>query len=220
MKKHNKILLTIVCAVLLVVTSVLGTLAYLTSQDSVVNTFTVGKVNIELHETGEQTRDNGTVGKDYHLLPGQSYEKDPTVTVLADSDNAYVRMIVTVSNYADLKAAFPENQYPDYYDANDNFLLQHLVTDWEPAKWECVGISEVDATGVYEFRYFEPVSTANGPAKVLEPLFTNVVIPGKIDNAHLAELQNMQITVVAHAIQAAGFDTAELAWAAFATQHP
>ena len=216
MKKHNKILLTIVCAVLLVVTSVLGTLAYLTSQDTAVNTFTVGQVHIELNET-DVDKDNSTKENAYHLLPGHSYVKDPTVTVKAGSDDAYVRMIVTVSNYDGLKAAFTADKY---YDANGNFLLQNLVTGWDAAKWECVGISEVGETGVYEFRYFEPVSTANGPAKVLEPLFTNVVIPGKIDNAHLAELQNMQITVVAHAIQAAGFDTAELAWAAFATQHP
>ena len=48
--KKVKVLLLSLCAVLLVAASVLGTLAYLTSQDTVVNTFTVGKVKTTLDE--------------------------------------------------------------------------------------------------------------------------------------------------------------------------
>lgn len=43
MKTRNKALLLTFGAVLLVAASVLGTLAYLTSTDKVVNTFTVGR---------------------------------------------------------------------------------------------------------------------------------------------------------------------------------
>ena len=48
--KKSKVLLTLLCAVALVATSVFGTLAYLTSQDAVVNTFTIGSVVITLDE--------------------------------------------------------------------------------------------------------------------------------------------------------------------------
>ena len=54
MKTKSKILLLMLCAVALVAASVLGTLAYLTSQDTVTNTCTVGKVAI--------TRDESKVG--------------------------------------------------------------------------------------------------------------------------------------------------------------
>ena len=46
MKKTKKALLLSLCAVMLVTASVLGTMAYLTSTDEVVNTFTVGNVAI------------------------------------------------------------------------------------------------------------------------------------------------------------------------------
>ena len=53
MKKSmlRKVLLLACSAVLLVCLSVGATLAYLTSNDTVVNTFTVGKVAITLDET-------------------------------------------------------------------------------------------------------------------------------------------------------------------------
>ena len=50
MKKAKKALALVLCAVLLVAGSVMGTMAYLTSKDEVVNTFTVGKVGITLDE--------------------------------------------------------------------------------------------------------------------------------------------------------------------------
>ena len=51
MKKAKKVVALALCAVMLVVGSVAGTMAYLTSNDSVTNTFTVGNVVITLDET-------------------------------------------------------------------------------------------------------------------------------------------------------------------------
>lgn len=50
MKTKSKALLLTLCAVLLVTASVLGTMAFLTSNDEVVNTFSVGSVAIKLDE--------------------------------------------------------------------------------------------------------------------------------------------------------------------------
>ena len=59
MKTKTKALILSLCAILLVVTSVFGTMAYLTSQADVSNTFSVGKVNITMDETDV---DNSTSG--------------------------------------------------------------------------------------------------------------------------------------------------------------
>ena len=99
MKKRTKILLTTLCAVMLVAASVMGTLAYLTSQDEVVNTFTVGKLSITLDET--DTDDMGNIqesvtplprvkANEYKLIPGHTYVKDPTVHVAPGSEASYV----------------------------------------------------------------------------------------------------------------------------------
>ena len=111
-------------------------------------------------------------------------------------------------------------------DRYDMVVLDYLV-DRNPAFWHCVKFTEAtDAEGkvtaTYEFRYFLGVYTVaadNSDSVVdyfaLEPLFTTVTVPGEMDNEHLAKLNEAEITITAHAIQAEGFATAELAWAAF-----
>lgn len=231
----KKKLTLLVAFVLVFALGVAGTFAYLTSEKTVTNTFTVGNVAITLLETA--VNENGdaipsatpVVENDYHLLPGHTYTKDPTVTVLAGSEESYVRMLVTVSDINALKAAFPAAEYADYYAANGVFLLEKLVTGWDSNVWESVGYTEKTdeethiTSATYEFRYYNTVSAANGDVK-LPALFTQVVIPGSIDNAALAKLNGIKITVVAQAIQADGFvdadknPSADVAWAAWPTK--
>ena len=96
--KKSKAILMVVCAMLLVAASVMGTLAYLTSQASVTNTFSVGSVAITMDEakvdeygnvvTGENAgRVNGNT---YKLVPGHTYTKDPTIRVTALSEDCYI----------------------------------------------------------------------------------------------------------------------------------
>lgn len=92
MKTRSKALLLTLCAVLLVTASVLGTMAFLTSNDEVVNTFSVGSVAIRLDEAKANTDGSLVEGADrvkansYKLLPGHTYNKDPMVTVLNGSE--------------------------------------------------------------------------------------------------------------------------------------
>lgn len=207
--KNRKSMLVLICVALLIVSIVVGTLAYFTDSEQATNTFTVGQVHIDLNET-DVDGDKDTKANDYHLLPGHTYVKDPTVTILKGSDDAYVRMLVEPSDMDALEDAFPNNKGED-----GTFLLQNLVSGWNPAIWEFAGYEN----GVYEFRYHKTVAAPEENV-VLEPLFEEVVIPGEIDNDNLAALEGIEINVVAHAIQAAGFDTADEAWDAFDTQHP
>lgn len=236
MKKQTKALLTLLCAVLLVVGSVMGTLAYLTSQDSVTNTFTVGDVKIFLDEAkvnvdGEPVDANGNPVDDvanaprvdkneYHLLPGHTYTKDPMVTVEADSEESYVRMLVTFNFSKELDEIFAANG------AN----MTDIFVGYSAENWPLFDITEDEATNTrtYEFRYKDTVlkSAADQP---LDPLFDAIAIPGFINNDQLATLMKydaegklvdqFKINVVAHAIQADGLDTDDEAWAAFDIQN-
>ena len=218
MKNLKKTLALLLCAVLLVAGSVAGTLAYLQAKSEVVqNTFTVGDVKIDLDEAkvdlyGEVIEGAGRVKKnDYKLLPGHTYVKDPTVTVKAKSEDSYVRVFVTVSDISKLKEVFPT-----FVDGSGLFMLENLVNGWDKTKWACVGYEN----GKYEFRYSEIVEYSTTDT-VLEPLFTEVEIPGTVSNTELAKLQNLKIDVVAEAIQADGFDDAADAWADWnAAQNP
>ena len=74
MKTKYKVVLLTVCAVLLIASAAFGTIAYLTDQETVTNTFTVGKVVITLDETdvdtaGVKESETRVKANEYHLIP-------------------------------------------------------------------------------------------------------------------------------------------------------
>lgn len=214
MKTRTKALLLVMSALLLVVSTVFATMAFLTSKDEVKNTFTVGKVAITLDETdvdiyGEEEGTERVKANEYKLLPGHTYIKDPTVHVKANSEESYIRMIVTITDYADVLTVF-----------GADFLPQYFVGGWDNAIWVSTQEVKVDNnTATYEFRYYQTVNTLDGNDLDLEPLFTTITVPGTVKNDALALLEEMDINVVAQAIQADGFGgDANAAWAAFDAQ--
>ncbi len=231
MKTRTKALLLALCAVVLVVATVFGTIAYLTDTEEVVNTFTVGSVAITLDETdvneyGEKDGDTRVAANTYKLLPGHTYIKDPTVTVVQGSEPSYIRLLVTVSDMTNLKEAIPQESNGDFYGTFGNdtnmFLLQQLVTGWDANTWACYDYTENTVEGVtsgtYEFRYVATVD-ARTEAKTLDALFDEIVVPGNLTNDQIAKMNQVSITIVANAIQADGFTDANAAWEAFGNQN-
>lgn len=149
MKKTSKALLLTICAVLLVAASVMGTMAYLTSTDKVQNTFTVGKVAIKLDEAKVGTDGTPVEGADrvkengYKLLPGHTYTKDPTVTVLKDSVESYVRLKVTLNKAsAVMDMSVPEESKDDLDEGMERIfpLLNFIKIDQDAQSgfyWDC-----------------------------------------------------------------------------------
>lgn len=196
MKKTSKALLLSLCAVLLVTASVLGTMAYLTSQDQVVNTFTVGNVAITLDEKdvdnstpGENDRDKANA---YKLMPGHNYEKDPIVHVDANSEDCYL-FVKVVNEIASIEA--------------EKTVAQQMTEKG----WVAVDA----ANGIYVY-----TTDKTNPAVVTKgsniTVFENFTIAGNVDNTTLATYADKTITVNAYAIQADGFagKTASEIWAA------
>lgn len=219
-KTKTKALLMSLCAVLLVAASVLGTMAYLTDSKDVKNTFTVGNVAITLDEA--KVDDNGNAinkqgnqvtnladaervpGNAYKLLPGHTYTKDPTVTVLAPSVESYVKMTVTFTKANALDAIF----------APTGADLTSIFGGYDAATWIYKGNTKEGDTRTYEFWYKTTVD-ATAAAQTLEPLFTSIIVPGTINNDQLKSIDGMTINVNAYAIQADGFKDAAEAWAHF-----
>ena len=210
--KKFKALLVVACALLLVAASVFGTMAYLTSTDTVTNTFTVGKVKITLDEAkvdadGTPVANAERVkANEYKLLPGHIYTKDPTVTVEAGSESSYVKMTVTFSKANELDAIFAPNG------AN----LTSIFNGYDAASWIAKGNTKDTTanTRTYEFWYKEAVGAPNGNV-ALDALFDSITVPGEITAEQLDTIKGMTITVNAYAIQADGFTNANDAWAAF-----
>lgn len=247
MKTKSKALLLTLCAVLLVAASVLGTMAYLTSKDEVVNTFTVGNVAIKLDEAKVDESGKALTGdaaervkaNEYHLLPGHTYTKDPTVTVLKDSEESYVRLKVTFNNAAELiklctdpefaedgptgvENAFPLIRMVNFVEANalkwDGIIPDNMVdTEDMLADAKYFACDKATDTLTYYFYYTETVAAPTADVK-LPTLFASITVPEWVTGTQLATLKDFQITVVAEAIQADGFATEAAAWAAFNAQ--
>lgn len=100
MKKKLLIALgALVSVAAIVACSVFGTIAYLTSASKVSNVFTVGNVFITLDESavnaeGQIDPSAGRTDRNsYHLIPGKSYDKDPRITVQADTESCYLFLV-------------------------------------------------------------------------------------------------------------------------------
>ncbi len=230
MKK--KTLALILTVTMLLGTVVGGTLAYLLDTDKAVNTFTVGQVDIILNEAkvnekGQKLDADGIVDTDgenladrvtentYHLIPGQTYVKDPTVTVVKDSEPSYVRMLVTFNCLGALDTLF----------APDGADLMSIFGGYDDEEWIFIDAVKDTAadTVTYEFRYKETVAGEEDADKALPALFSDFTVPGEFTGEQLKTIENLEITVEGHAVQAVGFeDNAETgetaidaAWAAF-----
>lgn len=239
MKKKKKSLIMLVCVLTILSSVAFGTIAYLTDRATVTNRFTIGNVDISVDET--EVDENGDPKQNpdqdpnnpnddnlrteeenvYPLIPGSEYVKDPTMTVKAGSKEAYVRMMVTISNANEIDEIFADlkTQYPDKY--TNGFVPGDFVTEHNNAEWEYTGSMAKDATAntyTLEFRYVEAVEPTDTEDSVLPPLFKTIRIPGELTNEHLTALVDFHIDVVGNAIQTIGFESAEAAWVAFDAQ--
>ena len=192
MKTKSKALLMTLCAVLLVAASVLGTMAYLTSQDSVKNTFSIGKIAITLDEAQvdadgkAQTTVPRVKENSYKLMPGHAYDKDPTVHVKKDSEDAYI--FVKVENGI---SAFEA----------EKTIAKQITTD---NGWTAL-------PGVANVYYKEYTKDATQDVNLV--VFSNFTIADgaeKINGWDTATGAN--ITITAYAVQQDGFANAKAAW--------
>lgn len=212
-KNMKKKLLIMSVAMVLVCAFAVGmTIAYLTSTDQVVNTFTVGNVRIQLDEAAANPDGSLIEGAPrvkanrYKLIPGHTYNKDPMVTVLEGSEESYIKMTVTFSNSRQLDEIFGVGTD-----------LTTIFHGYDGTTWIYKDNTE-DAsanTRTYEFWYKEEVAAPDADV-ALDALFDSITVPGNINNNQLATIEGMTITVNAYAIQADGFASAEAAWEAFA----
>lgn len=224
MKKQSKVLVALLCAAMLVVGSVLGTLAYFTDTESATNTFTVGKVELTLDEADT---DDSTAGKErdqaneYHLIPGQEYAKDPTVHVTAGSENCYV--FVTV-----------KNEIAKLEDSANTIATQMAAKGWSIMKKDGTDVT-YNGLPVYVHRGNDTSATPKANLIVKSENQTDLIVfeKFKIDGSKVinrdgatgtapdgkvyiddykTEGENNVIAVTAYAVQADGFDTALDAW--------
>lgn len=200
----NKKVITLVCCLALVAAMSLGaTVAYLTANGSVTNTFTVGKITppvnpddpthddpslagyldeVKVNEYGEEDEESTArvLTNDYKLIPGHEYIKDPTVHIGPDSEECYI--FVKIEN--GISTVTEEITLVDGWTA----------VDGEENVWYQL-CEKTGEEGNEDFVVFETFK-----------------VKGTADEDALDEVADASIVVNAYIIQSDGFDTVDDAW--------
>lgn len=193
MKKTSKALLLSLCAVLLVTASVLGTVAWLTDQAEVTNTFTVGNVGISLdeakvNEDGEKLENAKRVQEnEYKLMPGRTYTKDPTIHVDDNSEDCY--LFVKIENGID--------------DIETDTYGKTVAEQMSNKHWAPIIDGEEDGEETI-YVYYQDGNPAVVSARTDVTIFENFTIGEDVNN--LDSYADRNIKVTAYAIQADGFE--------------
>ena len=192
MKAKRKALLLSLCAVLLVVASVMGTMAYLTSTATVTNTFTVGDaVTITLDEAAVDENGKDIPNADparrtvnsYKLMPGHEYKKDPTVHVTGGECYVFVKV---TNGLTGLEA-----------EANT------IEAQMEAKGWKAV--TSVDGLYVYATGSEAKTAVSGDPTATNLTVFEKFTIKDTAVHGDLEKAKDIVIT--AYAVQTDGFES-------------
>lgn len=189
----KKVLTIIISIALVAAVAVGGTLAYLSSTASdteLTNTFTTttpgSKLDITLfeHEVDKDTGRNLTGAEwvtknNYPIIPGAIMDKDPTVTVKANSSPCYV--FVYVKDDATLNGK----------NAAD---IGQINSNW-------VAVDDDSYPGLYAYKSGDVVPTSTAD-EVLPAVFTSITINKDLTVADTAHTPQGEISVKAYAYQA------------------
>ena len=185
---------------LLLIASALGTVAYLTVQDTVTNTFSVGKVDATLIEgsAGKRSMRARSTGapvdeNDHILMPGHTYTKDHTIHVDAVSEDSYI--FVKVENGIVSYEAASSAEEGGYRTIADQ------ITD--------NGWTALESAADVYYREYTKSSTGSDFA-----VFDTFKIADNANDAESWGSCDAQVAVTAYAVQKDGFDTASAAWMA------
>lgn len=205
-KKLRKLLTLVSCAVLLVCVTIAGTVAYLQhTTDVVENTFTVGaNVVIDLDEapvgddgkkiTGDRVKKN-----DYTLVPGYTYDKDPTVRVKTGTGDCYV-FVKVVNPFTAIEAA-------------ENTIAAQMTK----YGWHQLVVNGQNVENVFYYGTAEKATIQNNEEGTVDKelvVFETFTTNNNLTHDDLTFYNKKQIEVTAYAIQADGFADHAAAWTA------
>ena len=194
----GKTLIAVLALVLVIGCAVGGTAAWLAAKsDSIVSTFTYGNINITLTETTPEK-------EPVKIIPGIDIEKDPKVTVEANSEACWLFVKVDEANWPTFTETDNTTKKVSYAVVDDENGWKKL----EKAEGDNVYYREVDAvtadTGFYVLKGNDTYK--NGVVTVSKNLT-------KTEVNSITEGTKPSLTFTAYAVQRDGIDTAADAWA-------
>ena len=226
-----------------------GTLAYFTDTDSAKNTFTLGKVDIELNEFDHEGKE---FVQNQKLMPGSNLtaiQKNAIVTVKEDSEESWVwvEMLIPSALYnsktqtQESNNALHYNQLKTFLDGyNTNSSIATVYDDHDTHQWSLmtyVGEKTVDGKSYSVLRSTHKDKVAAGyiTSPAISQIYLDddvkfengkVYIPtgqevtdGKYSGGFAEYTGDWEVIINAYAVQAKGIADVDAAVAAYAAQN-
>lgn len=191
MKSMKKKIAALVAIAMIFGCAVGGTLAWLMADtNTVTNTFTTSDVDITLTETkGTLTSEDN---RSYQMVPGNVIEKDPTVTVEANSEDCW--LFVEISESSNL----------------DTFITYEVAGGWTQLSGN-VYYREVEKSE--NNQSFDVIGYTKDGAFVADKVLVNTAVTKALMNAiDEGNADNPTLTFTAYAVQKANIDDVTEAW--------
>ena len=186
MRKLKKQLLRTMIACGLVVSVAVGsTVAYLTDAETATNTFTVGKVQIDLEEPGYPGNDSDEVK---NIIPNQEIVKDPQIENTGSNDAL-----------AFLRVEIPQEMFTDGDDGTgaqkkqDLFRLKGVSDQWELLRTETVTREDGKAKTSYVYGYKKTL----GKGATTDKLFQKVQMKNAVESDLSGNVEDLVVTACA-----------------------
>ena len=176
----GKLVVAMLAVTLLIGCAIGGTVAWLTDKTGpVVNTFTYGDINIELTETKPEN-------KQAKIIPGVNIEKDPKVTVKANSEACWLFVKV---------------------EETGTFVANKVTYSIDDGWTKLTGVTGVDNV------YYREVGavTADTSFDVIKD--NKVYVKDTLTKEDIKNITNPTLTFTAYAVQKDAAQTAADAWA-------
>ena len=187
-KLKKQLLRTMIACGLVVAVAAGSTVAYLTDVETATNTFTIGRVQIDLEEPGYPGNDSDEVK---NIVPNQEIVKDPQIENTGNNDAL-----------AFLRVEVPQEMFTDGDDGTgaqkkqDLFRLKGVSDQWELLRTETVTGENGKAKTSYVYGYKKTL----GKGVTTDKLFQKVQMKNAVESDLSGNVED--IIVTACAIQA------------------
>ncbi len=195
----NKRKIAVITGAVVAIMAVAGTAAYFTATDQALNTWTVGKVEIELDE---KTYDQNKATETKDIVPNSELHKDPKI-VNTGNNKAFVFMKVKVPK-ANVKVASQNGAAPAAASMQELFDYQ-----WNSG-WTVVDSQEVkDANGGTYQEYLVTYGTSS-ECKTLNAGETTPVLLTNGSGTHIAHPDEPGLITFKNIIEGQGLEEVQL----------
>ena len=187
-KSKKQLLRTLIACGLVASVAAGGTVAYLTDAETATNTFTVGKVKIDLEEPSYPGNDSDEVK---NIIPNQEIVKDPQIENTGNNDAlVFIRVEIPQETFTDEDDGIGEQKKQDL------FRLKGVSDQWELLRTETVAGEDGKAKTSYVYGYKKTL----GKDATTDKLFQKVQMKNAVESDLSGNVED--IIVTACAIQA------------------